>query len=45
MNFDINDDLDTLNQIRVSFRELKPGIGAEIINSGLRDAQIMGQRR
>ena len=37
MNFDTNDDLDTLNQTRVSFRELKPGFGAEIINSGPRN--------
>ena len=33
MNFDINDDLDTLNQTRVCFRELRPRLGAEIINS------------
>ena len=45
MNFDINDDLDTLNQTRVCFRELKPRLGTEIINLGLRNAQIMGQRR
>ena len=37
MNFDTNDDLDTLNQTRVSFRELKPGFGAELTNSGLRN--------
>ena len=45
MKFDINDDLDALNRTRVCFRELKPRLGAEIINSGLRNAHIMGQRR
>ena len=37
MNFTTNDDLDTPNQTRVSFRELKPGFGAELTNSGLRN--------
>ena len=37
MKCDKNSDLVTLNQTQVSFRELKPGFGAEIINSDLRN--------